>query len=102
MGKHCQKSKRSSKLKVLVQVNTSKEVSKSGVSPDDCLDLVRNIVLDCDSLQFCGLMTIGGLGGSPPPSECFMRLCICREAVLADVDLTDKIPKPDEFVMSMG
>ncbi|KAL0321114.1 UNVERIFIED_CONTAM: Pyridoxal phosphate homeostasis protein [Sesamum radiatum] len=46
-------------LKVLVQVNTSGEESKSGVEPVGCVDLVKHISMNCPNLEFCGLMTIG-------------------------------------------
>lgn len=32
---------------------------KSGCNPDDCVDLARHIIEQCDKLRFCGLMTIG-------------------------------------------
>ncbi|KAL6990746.1 hypothetical protein U1Q18_008867 [Sarracenia purpurea var. burkii] len=46
-------------LKVLVQVNTSGEESKSGVHPSGCLELVKHVSMACPNLEFCGLMTIG-------------------------------------------
>lgn len=45
------------KQKVLVQVNASREDSKSGVAPGDSLDLVRKI-LDLENLELIGLMTM--------------------------------------------
>lgn len=49
-------------LRVMVQVNTSGEDSKSGVAPEQCLSLVEHVALACPRLRFCGLMTIGELG----------------------------------------
>ncbi|TXG67520.1 hypothetical protein EZV62_008795 [Acer yangbiense] len=46
-------------LKILVQVNTSGEESKSGIEPSDCLGLVEHVKLRCPNLVFSGLMTIG-------------------------------------------
>jgi hypothetical protein len=46
--------------KVLVQVNTSGEATKSGVLPDDAKALCESIV-QCGNLELCGLMTIGPL-----------------------------------------
>jgi len=43
--------------KVLIQVNTSAEVSKSGTDPADALDLVKYI-LDMKNLDLRGLMTM--------------------------------------------
>jgi len=48
--------------KVLVEVNTSGEESKSGCSPDEC-ERLCNIVAQSNALELKGLMTIGPLGG---------------------------------------
>ena len=57
---------RQSLLNVLVQVNTSGEDSKSGLSSDDddLVDLARFIVKSCPRLHLRGLMTIGSLSES--------------------------------------
>lgn len=49
--------------KALVEVNTSGEISKSGCRPDECRELCERVVAS-PALQFCGLMTIGPLGGN--------------------------------------
>nr|CAD1834778.1 unnamed protein product [Ananas comosus var. bracteatus] len=46
-------------LKVLVQVNTSGEESKSGVDPSACVELAKHVKIACPHLVFSGLMTIG-------------------------------------------
>ncbi len=46
--------------KILVQVNTSGEATKSGAAPEETESLCRD-VLQCRNLQLCGLMTIGPL-----------------------------------------
>ncbi|CAH8358547.1 unnamed protein product [Eruca vesicaria subsp. sativa] len=46
-------------LKVLVQVNTSGEASKSGVEPSSVLELARHVNMHCPNLVFSGLITIG-------------------------------------------
>lgn len=51
-------------LRVMVQVNTSGEGSKSGVEPDDALALAKHIVEKCPNLRFTGLMTIGAIARS--------------------------------------
>ena len=48
--------------KVLVEVNTSGEESKSGCAPDECGQLC-GIVAQSRALELGGLMTIGPLGG---------------------------------------
>ena len=52
---------RQSLLNILIQINTSGEVSKSGLSPDDSelVDLARYVVKSCPRLRLRGLMTIG-------------------------------------------
>lgn len=57
---------RKSPLKVLVQVNTSGEESKSGCEPGETVDLVKT-VQGCKNLEFSGLMTIGALDDSDEP-----------------------------------
>ncbi|MCX7678553.1 MAG: YggS family pyridoxal phosphate-dependent enzyme [Spirochaetes bacterium] len=46
--------------KVLIQVNTTQEATKSGVAPQDALGLCEAVV-QCAHLELCGLMTIGPL-----------------------------------------
>jgi PLP dependent protein len=53
-----QAAKSSSKIDILLQVNTSGEDSKSGCEPDDTLYLVENLI-KFDNLVLKGLMTIG-------------------------------------------
>mmetsp|Transcript_23346 Transcript_23346/g.41292 ORF Transcript_23346/g.41292 Transcript_23346/m.41292 type:complete len:202 (+) Transcript_23346:74-679(+) len=85
-------------LKVMVQVNTSGEESKSGVEPAACNDLVRHVLTECAKLQFVGLMTIGRLGDVSP--ECFQTLASCRDSVLAAN--IPGAPAAEEFELSMG
>jgi PLP dependent protein len=51
------------KIKVLVQVNTSNEATKSGCTAVECLELAQRVA-QSGSLEFCGLMTIGPLSAS--------------------------------------
>lgn len=51
-------------LRVMVQVNTSGEESKSGVEPHDALVLAKHIFEKCPNLRFTGLMTIGAIARS--------------------------------------
>ena len=48
--------------RVLVEVNTSGEESKSGCRPDECLSLCETVAQSA-ALELRGLMTIGPLGG---------------------------------------
>ncbi|PPQ80289.1 hypothetical protein CVT25_003686 [Psilocybe cyanescens] len=69
---------RTSPLRVLIQINTSGEDSKSGIPPltsssdianSDVALLAKHILTECPSLQLEGLMTIGALELSLTASE---------------------------------
>ncbi|XP_064382917.1 pyridoxal phosphate homeostasis protein-like isoform X2 [Halichondria panicea] len=88
-------------LKVLVQVNTSKEESKHGCMPEESVDLVQYVMENCENLDFKGLMTIGQMGhsyderGSNPD---FLRLVDCHDKVKKLL----KIHRPLELSMGMS
>ncbi|KAK3017398.1 hypothetical protein RJ639_006692 [Escallonia herrerae] len=67
-------------LKVLVQVNTSGEASKSGIEPSGCVELVKHVKLECQNLEFSGLMTIGMPDYTSTP-ENFRMLSSCRSEI---------------------
>lgn len=86
-------------LKVLVQVNTSGEESKSGVTLDGCSSVVNHILTKCPKLEFSGLMSIGARGhdysqGSNPD---FDRLVELRSKISEEFSL-----KEEELELSMG
>ena len=82
------------KLNVLVQVDTSGEDTKSGVSPGtELLELVTFITTTCHNLIFKGLMTIG----APDDTSCFDKLVSCREEVATMLGLDTQ-----ELELSMG
>lgn len=49
-------------LRVLVQVNTSSESSKSGLDTEGLTELLEYVIKDCSHLKFLGLMCIGYKG----------------------------------------
>jgi PLP dependent protein len=53
-----QAEKYSKNINVLLQVNTSEEVSKSGIEPNQCVQLAKEILL-LKNIELIGLMTIG-------------------------------------------
>ncbi len=62
-------------LPVLVEVNTSGEPSKKGISPEDALPLLEDILGKCPFLAVEGLMTIGPLtGGEKEVRRAFVLL----------------------------
>ncbi|KAG5002013.1 hypothetical protein JHK87_023085 [Glycine soja] len=62
-------------LKVLVQVNTSGEESKSGIDPSNCVELAKHVKLSCPNLVFSGLMTIGMPDYTSTPQNFQTVLC---------------------------
>ena len=85
------------KLNVFVQINTSGEESKHGCERDAAPALVRHIIEQCDSLKFCGLMTIGKSGhdystGPNPDFDCLVdtrrRLCEDLKIDVTEVELS--------------
>lgn len=67
-------------LKIMVQVNTSGEKSKSGCEPGETVDLAEYVDKECEHLELVGLMTIGAFDVSEEP-EAFKILGKEREAV---------------------
>jgi pyridoxal phosphate enzyme (YggS family) len=95
------------RLRILVQVNTSGEESKSGVSPDsdELLNLCRHIHSDAESphLRLAGLMTIGAIARSRAAAEegeeneDFVKLRDVRSQVAKALEIPE-----DELALSMG
>jgi len=80
-------------LDVFVQVNTSGEESKSGVSFDGSVGLCKHIVEDCKRLNLKGVMTIG----APGDVDCLESLGKCRDLVAEALSLD-----PVVIELSMG
>ncbi|KAM1320346.1 hypothetical protein ACFX14_005399 [Malus domestica] len=83
-------------LKVLLQVNTSGEESKSGVEPSGCVELAKHVTSGCPNLEFCGLMTIGMLDYTSTP-ENFKTLANCRTEVCKELGIPE-----EQCELSMG
>lgn len=80
------------RLSVYLQVNTSGEASKSGITPGpDLLSLAQDVTEQCPNLQLRGLMTIG----SPGDLGCFDTLVRCRSELAESMGL-------DDLELSMG
>jgi pyridoxal phosphate enzyme (YggS family) len=74
---------RNSNVEVFIEVNTSGEPSKFGVSPDQTFPLVQ-AVAELPNLQLTGLMTIGALTDDAEIIRgCFRRLRELREEIAA-------------------
>ncbi|KAG9136200.1 hypothetical protein Leryth_003808 [Lithospermum erythrorhizon] len=83
-------------LKVLIQVNTSREASKSGVDPAYCLELAKHVSLSCANLEFSGFMTIGNPDYTSTP-ENFKTLAKCRSEVCKELGIAE-----EKCELSMG
>ena len=84
------------KLGIYIQVNTSGEESKSGVSPgSEVADLVKEISEQCTSLSIDGLMTIG----APGDYSCFDTL---REVATMVATILNKDESDLELSMGMS
>ncbi|EXJ71155.1 YggS family pyridoxal phosphate enzyme [Cladophialophora psammophila CBS 110553] len=93
------------KLRVFIQVNTSGEDSKSGLSPisPDLLSLATLIIRQCPNLHLQGLMTIGAIARSKATTpetenEDFITLRATRDKLAAQLSLQDT----EELELSMG
>ena len=79
LDKACEAAGRADALRVMLQVNTSGEASKSGVAPegDELVALCRHVHGPaCARLALAGLMTIGAPGRDG--EACFAALVACR------------------------
>lgn len=82
------------KLGIYIQVNTSGEESKSGLSPGgEVTDLIKQISEECPWLSINGLMTIG----EPGDYSCFDALVQCRDEVAIVLGR-----EPHDLELSMG
>lgn len=74
-----------SNLDIFVQVDTSGEITKSGVTDTELHELVSFISKDCPFLTLKGLMTIG----APDDYSCFDRLFSCRTDIAAALNVEE-------------
>jgi len=81
-----------SQLGIYIQVNTSQEESKSGVSVSDVSSLALEITKTCPHLEILGLMTIG----APNDSSCFDTLVQCRTDVIGALSSMDTVDDDDD------
>ena len=82
---------------VLVEVNTTGEESKFGVSPDTAVEFVKSLS-DLQNIRITGLMTIGIFSHDPEDArECFVQLRELKDE-LAECDL----PNGEMKYLSMG
>lgn len=80
-------------LDVFLQINTSGEASKSGISPAKLREMFVHITENCKSLKLKGLMTIGERGNS----DDFVILNQCRQDLINHLSSS-----PPSIELSMG
>lgn len=84
-------------MEVLIQVNTSFEVSKFGVSPDEAITLTKQVA-QLSTLKIKGLMTIGLLSAEVEKvRKCFRLLKQIQQQIIAL-----QIPNVNMQELSMG
>jgi pyridoxal phosphate enzyme (YggS family) len=91
LNKRCDKSNRN--LEIYIQVNISKEETKSGAKVEEILDLYEEINTKCPKLKITGLMSLGTIGSV----EEFQLMCQIKDQICEKFSL-DK----DEFLLSFG
>jgi len=98
LDKACANVRPGKPLRILVQLNTSGEASKSGTTPGtETLELVTHVVKKCPNLELRGLMTIGGKGEGF--EKCFEALVKDRQASCA---AHPQLGDPNKLELSMG
>ncbi len=65
-------------LPVYIQINSSGEESKNGITKEELLDLVQHIRTECKFLELRGLMTIGAPDYSGCRTEDFELMAECK------------------------
>lgn len=84
-------------IEVFIQVNTSFEESKFGASPDNAIELVKQVA-QLETLKIKGLMTIGLLSAEAEKvRKCFRLLKDIQQQIIAL-----KIPNVEMKELSMG
>lgn len=84
-------------MDVLIQINTSFEESKFGISPENALDLVRE-VSKLDRIRIKGLMTIGLFSAETEK----VRKCFRLLKEIQDQIIQENIPNVEMKELSMG
>ncbi len=84
------------RVRVLIQVNTSREIQKSGVAPERAGELV-SAIMGCENIDLQGFMTIGPLEGDDTAvRRSFRDLRMNRDRVCQELKIHE-LP-----VLSMG
>jgi pyridoxal phosphate enzyme (YggS family) len=92
LNNQCGKMNRTS-LNIYLQINISREQTKSGIHPDEVLQLYEEIVKNCERLKIVGIMSLGELGNLAQFEAMYqIKSKICEKFNL----------NPEEFILSLG
>ena len=81
------------KIEIYLQVNISKESTKSGILPECVIDTFEEVLNKCDSIIVKGLMSIGNADSRPEFEEMFnLKTMICEKFSI----------NKDDFIISFG
>lgn len=100
MNDSLKRSKGKEKLNVMVQINTSNEAQKGGVSPGaEAVSLAEYILQNGTHINLKGFMTIGSFDHdcSTGLNPDFVKLIETRDSVCHELNL-----QPDDYELSMG
>lgn len=86
---------------VLIEVNSAREPQKSGIAPEDALDLVR-AVDRLESLRVVGLMTMGPLASDPEAEPEALRAAFREARQLFEALRATPLAHATMDVLSMG
>jgi pyridoxal phosphate enzyme (YggS family) len=75
---------------IMIEVNTTGEESKNGVSPDGFFVLAEKILSECPNLKIDGLMTIGTLAGISESRRSFALLRSLSEDIRAKLGVKSR------------
>jgi len=97
-------------LNILLQINTSNEPQKYGITPKDFLTLYEHIKLNCSQLICQGLMTIGSLDNVNTEDDsdfhvlvqCRKELCEKYNLSLNDIELSMGMSNDYERAIQVG
>ncbi len=84
-------------MPVLIEINSGEEAQKSGVNPDEAVDLIR-AMSSLKNIRIMGLMTMGPFAGDPEESRPYFQ----RTKKLFDVLKAMDLPGVEMKYLSMG
>ncbi|OII71278.1 uncharacterized protein cubi_01753 [Cryptosporidium ubiquitum] len=88
-------------LKVMIQVKTSDEMSKSGAQISEVLEIFEYIISKCKNLKFQGLMTMGNSDVNHN-SDCFNKMVKLRDIINEKITKSLENNQCLECKLSMG